>query len=204
MIKPPIRLLEGIANLYKDNKSRMLIHAATAGWTLVSIANIVGISTSKDLESKQKKYLVPQEIADSATNIGLFVLTTKALTWAADKLANNKNLIKFETVAKNNKDKVLKNIAASVDTHKDAVGGLKVFASLIGAVIASNIITPIIRGHYASWRQKSALKKLGEPLVLPETKGITAGPSLPFKNNMPQPINMNSFLAFTRNTGMRI
>jgi|GEM_PF-1316113 len=201
-MKPPVSFLEWIAKHYKDNTAKMLIHAAAAAWTLATLANVVGITTSKQIETKQKKYLVPHELADGAANIGLFAATTLGLVWGADKLANNKKLINFETAAKNAKGKVFKNIAKSADTHKDAVGGLKVIASLVGAVIASNIITPIVRGQFASWRQKSTIKAGEESLNVVSVAPLS--PSLPFTNNRPQHLQMNSFLAFTKNSGMKI
>ncbi len=202
-MKPPAKFLEWIANTYKDNNAKMLIHAASASWGLVTLANVVGISTSKKIEDKQKKYLVPSELADGVVNIGLFALITTGLVWAADKLANNKNLIEFKTVAENSKGKIYKNIAKSSDVHKNAVGGLRVIASLVGAVIASNIITPFIRREFASWRQKSAIKENKEfvsvsPAIAP------LAPSLPFKNAKEQHLQMSSFSAFTKNSGMKI
>lgn len=204
MIKPPVKFLEKIADIYKDDTAKRLIHAAAAGWTLACLANVFGITTSKKIEGKQKKYLIPQELADGATNIGLFILTTLGLTKVSDKLASSTKLIHFETAAQNTKGKLLKNIAASADVRKDAVGGIKVIASLIGAVIASNIITPIIRSKFASWRQENALKKDPGGLDISSTAPSPILPSLPFTRNNTHHLQMNSFLAFTRNPGMKI
>lgn len=205
MIKPPVKLLQKIFDSYKDDTSKLLIHAATASWTLASIANVVGISCSKKIDSKQKKFLIPQEIADGATNIGLFIIITESLTKLAGKLADNGKIV-FKEYAKDANGNILKDaggkfikqaVEKGSEVFKSRKGGLQIVASLIGAVVSSNILTPIIRNQYAASRQKAALK-------LEESK-IVPGPSLPyFKQNMNKNMQMSSFLAFTKNTDMRV
>jgi len=75
--------------------------------------------------------------------------------------------------------------------------GVAAVASLLGAVVSSNIITPIVRNNYASYMQKRYLKAVAE--------NKTVGYTLPmFKDSYKNPITMNSFLAFTNRGNLKI
>lgn len=180
MIKPPTKLLEKVFNTYKDDTSKLLVHAATASWTLATIANTIGAATSKTIDPKQKKFIVPQEIADGALNIGLFVLITETLRRGAGKFADSGKII-FEGIKKGS------------EAFNNRKGGLQVLASLVGAVVSSNILTPIIRGKIAAKTQKFTLdmeaKEAKEALDAQAKHRETFAPSLPlYKPTMAKPI----------------
>lgn len=184
MLKPPTKALNKLFDLYSKDTSKFLIHTAGISWGLASLANIVGITLNKKIESKEKKFLIPQEFADGITNIGLFYVITQSLTKLAGNLADSGKI-------------VFKNAKIGSENFESAKGGLKVVASLLGAVISSNILTPIIRNKYAAGKQKIALDL--------EKKGFKIDASQPyFKQNLISPMPMSSFLAFTRNPGMKV
>ena len=53
----------------KDNNASFLFATAAIGWILASAAQTFGILKSKELSKEDKKFLVPQEIADGTANI---------------------------------------------------------------------------------------------------------------------------------------
>ena len=159
---------------YANNTDKFLTDTAAIGWGLASAANTCGVIFNKKIDKKEKRYLIPQELADGVTNVGLFYLLTYSLIKGARKLVDT-GFIKFVDKL-SNADKI------------KAKNGVATVASLIGAVVSSNIITPIVRNNYASHMQKKYLKAVAEKK--------TVGYSLPmFKD---KPISMNTYMAFTR------
>lgn len=138
-------ILNKAYNAYADNLPKFTMHSTIAGWTLAVASNIFGIAIDKKVNKKEKKYLIPREIFDGAANIGLFVLITQPMTKFANKLVEN-GKIGIKGVEKLDKE-----------TLKMLHGGLGVAASLLGAVIVSNILAPIIRNVLATKSQKKYL-----------------------------------------------
>ena len=54
----------------KNNNASFLFITAALGWVLASAAQTVGLIRNKELSKEDKKFLIPQEIADGAANIG--------------------------------------------------------------------------------------------------------------------------------------
>ena len=67
-------ILESLAKNFSQDASKMLIITSAAGWALSSLAQICGILFNPEIDNKQKMFLIPQEIADAAANIGTFLL----------------------------------------------------------------------------------------------------------------------------------
>lgn len=171
----------------KDN-AKFLFLSAAAGWVLASAAQTMGIVVNKNIEKDEKKFLIPQEIMDGTVNIGLYALITAPLISATDKLIEA-GKVGFKGVEKGTKE------------FARLKGGAKVIASIAGAVISSNILTPIARNKIGSIAQRKALvQKVQQqepnyspnyqPLVSPVYKKI--------------PTNMNNYVTFTKNNGMKI
>jgi cell division protein FtsB len=84
-------LLEGLKNgiykKYAGDASSMLLHLGTLGWILSAIAQ-VGAIVKNDKETKEeKKFLIPQEIADGVVNILSFYIVTAGIQKGFRKLA---------------------------------------------------------------------------------------------------------------------
>lgn len=163
---------------FHDDPSMFLIITAALAFAAACVANIVGIKINNKITPKEKEYLIPQELADGFTNVALFLALTTSLDVMTKKLID-KGKIKFEGIEKGTKEfGVLKN-------------GASVLVSLVTAVIASNVVTPVVRNIYATGRQKQYLDavKKGEPVNF----------ALPMFRNGEPPLTMNSFMAFTNN-----
>lgn len=62
------------------NPGSMFLITGSLGWILSSIAQVTAVVINKKIDKKEKKFLIPQEIADAAVNITSFYLLTKNFT----------------------------------------------------------------------------------------------------------------------------
>ena len=171
MKNPLMPFLNWVAKKFRKDPSGMLIITGVAGWTLSSIAQIGAILINPKIPDEQKSFLVPQEFADAAANIGLFFLITQMAKMSVSKLFSTG---KFQTattkkfIQANKKlfeDKIGKvdfNIEKLLPDNSDVLKGYKLtksFAETVatvgGGIISSNILTPIIRNNMASKMQKN-------------------------------------------------
>ncbi len=174
------KILKVVADKFSTDASGMLIWTGVAGWGLSSLAQICGIAFNKKIPKEQKSFLIPQEIADAAVNVGTFFLITQSVKWSVSKLfqtgkfapeavrkylQKNKDLY-ADKIGKLDfsLDKVLKK---NKDFPKDEYYACKNFyttVATVGAgVLSSNIITPLIRNYSASKMQKTYLNKTNSP-----------------------------------------
>ena len=79
-------VLNWVAKHFSKDASKMLIFTGVAGWTLSSLAQIGAILVNPNISKEQKSFLVPQELADAAVNIGLFFLITQVTKRTTAKL----------------------------------------------------------------------------------------------------------------------
>ncbi len=145
----------------KDNNAGFLFVTAALGWVLASAAQTVGLMHNKELSKEDKKFLVPQELADGAANIGMYALVTTKLMNGAEKLTKpNKNGKTFINL----KDETGKILDYSTHTAEYAKMGrnLQTGAAILGGIISSCILTPIVRNAFAGYMKKRADKKAPE------------------------------------------
>lgn len=162
----------------------LLLLTGTFGWILSSLGQISSIVFNDKISTKQKSFLIPQEGADAVVNIASFFVLTRTFTRFGEglvksgKLATNKIRDDLAALAKNHpeiKDKIgqrgfdirklpemdeLQPDKFDGKIHKhffDLYDGVSFVSSTIGSIISSNIITPILRNKYASYRQKDAM-----------------------------------------------
>lgn len=165
-------ILNWVAKNFRKDASKMLIWTGVAGWTLSSLAQVGAVLFNNKISNEQKSFLVPQEMADAAVNIGSFFLITQATKkivaklFATGKFAPNtvrKYLDKNKDIYANkigklnfDLDEVLK---VKADFPKNEYYACKNFGTTLATVgagiVSSNIITPIIRNRMASNMQKN-------------------------------------------------
>lgn len=81
--------LTQIYKSYSHDVGKALVHMGTVGWLFSSLAQVAMIVTNKNIEKKEKQFLVPQEIADGAINVGLFFTISKLIKDYADNLVES-------------------------------------------------------------------------------------------------------------------
>ena len=86
MAKPLESIVNWIATHFRKDASKMLIWTGVAGWTLSSLAQISAILFNPKLTKEEKSFLIPQELADAAVNIGSFFLVTQVVKRSVSKM----------------------------------------------------------------------------------------------------------------------
>ena len=165
--------LNWIAKNFSKDPSKMLIWTGVAGWAASSIAQVGALLFNPKLDDEQKSFLVPQEICDAITNIVMFFVITKAGQLFARKLFQtgkiapksvrnflneNKALYKDKIgkIAFNIDDLFLSNqVKKDYETYKSLGTTL---ATVGCGILASNVVTPIVRNNMASWMQKNYIE----------------------------------------------
>lgn len=166
-----------------QNRAVFLKNIAVCGWVLSSFAQTCGIIFNDKIPAKEKRFLVPQEIFDGLINATLFWFVTSKATNFGKKLVLNKKILPkkyaeiFETFKPNCKNleelnnaftKHIDSFGKSIEAAeaKNFVEGMGVITCIGGAIIANNIITPIVRNKLAGICQKKEMEKIGEKTYL--------------------------------------
>src|SRR5574344_883481 len=184
-----------IASHYSDDIAGMLIHTSIAGWIASSAAQILGIALNKKYTNEQKSFMIPQEMADAAVNIGSFFVITSSIKSLASKMVSTGKFLPkkvlYSIISHGDSSKIGKvsfNIP-DVSYYKEIEKNYKSFrnfaeasAAVIGGVVSSNIVTPILRNHIASTQKGKMMTKIQG---MPQTP--VAIQSLPANKISPKP-----------------
>ena len=77
---------------YGEQPGTMLVHTGVLGWILSSLAQVAAVAFNDKIPAEQKVFLIPQEIADAATNIISFYAVTQSLKSLGSKLVKTGKL----------------------------------------------------------------------------------------------------------------
>ncbi len=176
------------ANLSYEHMAKtpamMFLLTGAFGWILSSIAQVVGVATNKKLDPKEKKFLIPQEIADAIVNVGFFMLLTHNSSKVGGhfvktgKIATKGLIELYKTKTFDGRiiedciNKRGKAITKTLDIGESAkvddelgkayfpfADGVAFLSSVAGSILSCNIVTPIIRNKIASYIQKRTMEK---------------------------------------------
>ncbi len=188
MFNPFKSALNWIAKHFRKDASKMLIWTGVAGWTLSSLAQISAVMLNPKLSKEQKSFLIPQEFADAAVNIGSFFLVTQVAKRTVSKLFSTGKFApqKVRKYLDKHKDLYAKKVGKldfDLDEvlkkdklfPKDEYWACKNFGTTVATVgagiLSSNIITPIVRNQMASKMQKKYIDSKEKPeLTTPQIK----------------------------------
>lgn len=188
MANPLSSILNWVAEHFRKDPSKMLIWTGVAGWTLSSLAQIGAVLFNSELSKEQKSFLIPQEFADAAVNIGSFFLVTQFAKSTVSKLFSTGKFAPQSVrnyLVKNKKlyadkigkldfslDKVLKQDRLFPKDQYYACKNFGTTVATIGAgILSSNIITPVVRNQMAANMQKNYLNaKNNQPVKQIEKK----------------------------------
>ena len=162
-----------------SDRANFLKNIAVIGWILSSLAQTCAVIFNDKIPSKEKRFLVPQEIFDGLANATLFwFITSKATDFGKKlilkKIVLPKSLVNvmndFTTKAKDIpklKEKFLAHIKKygtkeNLKTAEMSIEGMGVLSGITGAIFANNIITPIVRNKLAGICQKKEMDRVKE------------------------------------------
>lgn len=173
MSNPFQSVLTWISRNFSNDASKMLIWTGVAGWTISSIAQIGAILLNPKISNEKKSFLVPQELADAAVNIGAFFLITQCSKRLMTKMCKtgkiaSKNVKEFLNKSPELKTKIGKidfDVEKVLQKNNDLLKDYETYKSFattfttVGAgIVSSNIITPIIRNNMAADMQKNYIQ----------------------------------------------
>lgn len=81
-----------VYNKFSTNVGSFLLWAGIAGWALSCVNQTVAILINDKIPTKQKKFMIPQEIADGVINTLLFAFFTRSFTKVGEKLVQSGRL----------------------------------------------------------------------------------------------------------------
>src|SRR5574344_1491024 len=148
-----------VYNRYAGEQGKMLVHTGVIGWMLSAAAQVCAIVVNDKIPKDQKKFLIPQELADAAINIVSFYAVTTSVKNLATKLVStgkiapkavrtflNDNMLSKTHVGKLSFD-ITKhpNFNKIEKEYNSFKGGADIVGTTIGSVLSCNIITPVLR-----------------------------------------------------------
>lgn len=150
MIKNAFTALKGFMfRSYGTKEGLMLIHLGALGWLLSSLAQTIAIVTNKSISPKEKKYMVPQEIADGVINVGCYYGITKVFQNVANRMIDKGKII-------------FKEANGSIMNANQFKSPVSVLAVIAGSVISCNILTPLLRNVVATLCQRKKKSPFNE------------------------------------------
>lgn len=174
-MKNPSTLWNNLKNIiyekYGQESGKMIVHAGVITWITASLSQVAAIMINDKIPSDQKKFLIPQEIADGALNVLTFYLITNSLKNISGKLVStgkwSTKAIRDFATAKNiklgdmstNLGKTFKEDKQFHDVYDQFKGGMDMIAASVGSVVSCNAITPVIRNHFGADQQKKSINK---------------------------------------------
>ena len=130
-------LKDTIWNVTHKDAAKMLIGMGAIGFALSSMAQCFAIKINDRIDSRKKNFLLMQEAADGAVNIGLFLAITSGVWKISDKILTALGICK-------------KNQPLSPTGTVDPVkSGGRILTTMIASVAACNVITPLVRNLIA-------------------------------------------------------
>lgn len=95
---PKISFIEKIWQGYSTDVGKSLIHLGALGWFFSASAQIGMIACNKDINKKEKKFLIPQEISDGTINVVLYYTICQSIKAFFDKFVEKGKILTPNTV----------------------------------------------------------------------------------------------------------
>lgn len=157
---------------YGQNSGNLILHAGAAGWVLSSLAQIAAVYFNDEIPQAQKKFLIPQEMAEAVVNVGSFYLVTKSFKDVGQKLVKTgrwsngaiRDFVKGKNIKmgdlETNLEGTFKGNESFYNAFSPFKNGVDMITTTIGSVISCNIITPILRNKFGANRQKNSMQEM--------------------------------------------
>ena len=124
---------------YKD-AAKMLIGMGALGFALSSMGQCFAIHINDKIDRKKKNFLLLQETADGAVNIGLYLAITSGIWKLSDKILKHLGIITQDAID---------SVKANPKNINHVISGGRIVTTMAASVVSCNIITPIVRNMIA-------------------------------------------------------
>lgn len=213
------KILNNIADLSKKENSKVLIVTGAITWTLSALAQCAALCFNKNISKEEKSYLIPQEISESAVNIGLFCAICLYVDKKVKNLYESGKVMSveiaklFEITGDKNLKSVLRFIEKKFpehfdfDTAKEALKEYKAGKTIVctlaafgASFLACNIITPYFKNKIAGYFYKKSAQSDKDEVVL-NNNAVFVQPAQNIKNKLTKPIqNSTNYPRITAET----
>lgn len=159
---------------YGQESGKMIVHTGVLTWAMATFAQVGAVVFNDKISSDQKKFLIPQEIADGAVNIVAFYAVTNSLKNLAGKLASTgkwsnaairkfvlNNPVKDTKLGElsTNLVKIYKGNEEFYKVYSPFKNGVDMIATTVGSVVSCNAIAPFIRNPIGAMQQKRSIAR---------------------------------------------
>lgn len=182
---------------------KTLAVTGSIGWGLSCLAYTGALVFNKEIPSDQKKFLIPQELADGVINVGLFWVFTNEFNKKAKELVQKgkilPNALKERVLAIKEMHGGNLPPVKTLEKHLEESGHIGKYmefqrsfpalVGIVGSVIAANIVTPLVRNIVASKFQQ---KHIHHDMPLTQDKKVVMQQQRPANIVKPLPINSYS------------
>ncbi|MFA7658648.1 MAG: hypothetical protein WCY19_04380 [Candidatus Gastranaerophilaceae bacterium] len=228
------KMKDHMGSSYSGDAGKMLLHTGTIAWIVSSAAQILAIIANDKVSKEQKKFMIPQEMADAAINILAFYTLTNGIQNFTKKLVSSGKFItpyikkfcveheinlardaeenipnigkaimdkvkEFRSVIKVNKSPHINLSDTEIGTLNNQIkelenfydtkyapfeSGFKIIGNVIGVIVSSNIVTPLLRNPFAAAKQKQAIaqEKFEKYEQMQENLQNPVSPVMPMQN----------------------
>lgn len=163
-------LIKNITDRHEKDPGSIVKIAGAITWACSSAAQVKAIVTNEKIPAQDKKFMVRQEIADGAINVGILVTLSTLFQKAGREIVKH-GLIPQQAIEDpqfGNHSSVIKYLKANLKSAADVktlpeclqkyVKGMSVITALIGGILAVNVAAPILRNKIA--RMTDGYKKM--------------------------------------------
>lgn len=165
-------LITKFAEFVIKKPAPFLRYTTAVVYLISTIAQSVGLKINKDIPAKEKNFLIVQEMLSGALELVTFMTIATGLENFGAKLVE-KGIVVGSEAAKGN---------------PKFGQGMAMLFSLIGTVLAFNLVTPLLRNPLAALLQKHVLKKkINDPeqLTIPILPKLNLNPNIKISTGNP-------------------
>lgn len=192
-------LISKFAEYNLDNPANFLKLTGAFGAFISCVCQTTALAINKSVPAKEKKFLIPQEITDGAINVSIYLVLASIFKGIGESLVDNAKILpKYLPESLRNPKEIKrllevenlpKDIAKFADPIKRHKKGMAVLTSIVGSVIAANIVTPLIRNKIAAQVQKKLAEERGS--VVTQLPSVATNYLNPIFKSSEQKINKN-------------
>lgn len=146
---------------YSGDVGKSLIHLGAIGWLFSSAAQLAMISTNKDIDKKEKKFLIAQESSDGFINVGLYYTICQCIKKFGENLIEK---TKYVTQSTSDIVQTFKNTSVSIS---EFVNSTAEELRALG-IVKKEVSKGNLSDFYKGLRNVFEAKVLGQADLIPE------------------------------------